>query len=524
MKYILFEFHIQIKKSMSNSENMKKYKLKVRVYWEYKHYVKIFVFNSDDVIVEPSISNIDETIFTINKGLYTLRVEINGNIKDEVILINKDEDYEIGGIDNTQYSDSKFISLPQQFSSALLSNSEGASYGSSFEYYTDPAVEWSEKETFALNSIDSAKLNSSLFIFLRFPSLKRYKSLKKSFSKSFFSDFEIVDEVGNCITKFDTDEVVVNEQYGWVAFNAKLPHGIYYLIYRGEEQRQVPIYVFRYWHTQFFMTLGSKPLFGTIRTFVAQHQSFNPSEPTHRYIDILLNKLQNKDYNLDDELIQMAAYGKYESPMLGLICSYIYLKSEQTKDDRLFKAIIQNMQNVILKENTESPDLRALNILASNHFENHNYEKTTVVGTPMFRVGFEAILKASVENSELISQNSDNDYISENLLFDSPFITFKPIPLTNDRAVSPIFNTRGPHVGNVYSTNVKDLLGKGLLSFIQNKAQSEVSDSWVKNSISDLVIKDENVSINKISNELSISANTVNRIFIEFNNEAKEKK
>ena len=582
---------------MLTSEKKLDHTLRIRISEEYKYLVNITVFDSNNRIIESQSSNKYEVSFTLPHGLYTLRIEMNGDIKDEVILLNKEKEYQVGDQNSFSYENIKIISPPKQFSSALL----GETYGSSHEYYTYPAIDWSKRETFQFNQ-DNINLNSSLFIFLRFPSIEKFDKLRSSFSKPFYSDFEIVDEYGSILTQFETKiGVVINEQQGWVAFNAKLPNGIYYLLYKGKEPRQMPIYIYKNWHTQFFMTLGNQPIFGTTRIFLSRQREFNPIERTYKYIDILLDKLQNQDFSLDNELIEMAAYGKYESPMLGLICSYIYLQSKETKSDNLFNIITQNIQKVILKDNAESPDLRALNILASNHFSNYNYKKTTVQGTPMFRIGFEAILKASVENKRLISQNSINDFISENLYFDSPFSSFKPIPFIkkspkkqdiieekvyegNDMNATMKENTNVqknisskknvPHLNlsnsqqrltdtflefNIekpnserpkfritrsklkmtkvksktkaqqaksmpitikFSTDIKNLLDDKTLDFIKLKKDPDIENSWIKSSIVDIIKLNKDVSINDISNNLSISGSTVNRIFLEWKKEA----
>ena len=540
---------------MLTSEKILNHTLRIRISEEYKYLVNIMVFDSNSRIIESQTSNRYEVSFTLPQGLYTIRIEMNGDIKDEVILLDKDKEYQISDKYSYTTGNVKIISPPKQFSSALL----GETYGSSHEYYTNPAIDWSKKETFQFNQ-DSSSSNSSLFIFLRFPSLEKFHKFRSSSSKPFYSDFEIVDEYGSVLTQFESrNGIEINEQQGWIAFNAKLPNGIYYLLCKGKEPRQIPIYIYKNWHTQFFMTLGNQPLFGTIRIFLSKQREFNPNERTYKYIDILLDKLQNQEFTLDNELIEMAAYGKYESPMLGLICSYIYLQSRETKSDNLFNIITQNMQNVILKDNEESPDLRALNILAANHFPNYKYKKGSVKGTPMLRIGFEAILKASVQNKGLIPQNSINDFISENIYFDSPFNTFKPIPFkkklnrkqdqiekslsTNEDELLESIDSDGIDLTEIssqeemllpksfnlnpkvdkFTTSIKNLFDDSLFSYIQSTNEPGIENSWIKSSIADIVKSKNDVSINDISNDLNVSGNTVTRIFNDWKKEAKKK-
>ncbi|NOS94452.1 MAG: hypothetical protein HOP30_21265 [Cyclobacteriaceae bacterium] len=539
---------------MSTSDSPTKFILRAMVANEYKYLVSIFLFDSTNRIISPIEKSRDQYKYQLKKGLYTLRVEMNAGITDKVITVNTNKAYWITS-DLSQAPLSDIIQPPQQFSSALLSGARTETYLSSHEYYTHPAIKLSKRNTFIYNQVQTKKLNSSLFIFLRFPSIDKYNSLRSKWAKSFYKYFEIVNEYGELLLSFDSKSgLQVNENDGWLAFNAQLPHGIYYLIYRGSEPRQIPIYVFNNWHTQFFMTLGEVPLFGTTRIFMSAKREFNPKAEANKYIDILLDKLQNGDYSVDEELIEIAAYGKYRSPMLGLICSYVYFKSRQTKSDDLFRIITQNMQRVILKDNDESPDLRALSILAAEHFDKTNYRKTAIKGTPMLRIGLEAIKNASLKNRALIPKNSINDFISETLYYDSPFNTFKPIPvykrpkssLASEKNMNEIafdihsesrflidMNEGGvekepkelePKIDK-FSLNINGYLEPNLISFIKSsETNSEAERNWVRTSISGLLSKNENLSINDISNQLNLSGNTITRIFDDWGKKIKIEK
>lgn len=535
---------------MSTSDSSIQFQLKITVADEYKYLVKVLLFDSSSRIIPPNVQTKNDYLYQVKRGLYTVRVEMNAEIKDKVVRMNSDIEYFVAS--DLLLSNSKnIIEPPRQFSSALLGGQNEKTYGSSHEYYTNPAIHFSAKDTFFLSGYDQNISDSSLFIFMRFPTSKMYKELQIKWSKSFFQNFEILNEDGECIINFESrNGIEVNESDGWLAFNAKLPNGIYYLIYHGEESRQVPIYVFKNWHTQFFMTLGDVPLFGSIRIFVNRNRLFNPNAETNKYIDILLDKLQNNDYSVDKELIEIAANEKYDSPMLGLICSYVYFKSPETKSDYLFNIIIKNMQNVILKDNDESPDIRALNILSSNHFAKMNYKKTAVKGTPMLRIGFETIKNASIKDRNLIPKSSINDFISETLFYDSPFSTFKPIPFykklksslslltSTDEIANEIvlkenflirkgeqeFKDVGPKVDK-YSVSIKDLLKPNVFNSIKNSnIDFNAENSWVKGSISDLINTNNNISINDISNQLNLSGNTITRIFDTWKKELKNKK
>ena len=525
---------------MLASKSLNKHSLFVRIDEEFTHIVTVMLIDATNRIIDSVHSSSNHFEFEVQTGLYTIRIELNGEIKDQVIVIDGQKKIRVSS-EYSEGKDTQIIQPPMQHSSAPLSGVHSQTYHSSHEYYTYPAIHISQNDTFTVKPNDS---DSSLFIFIRFPSREKYKELRERWRRPFYSEFELVDEFGNRLIYFGAREgVEIDENFGSVAFSAQLPNGIYYLIYHGYDARQIPIYVFKNWHTQFFLTLGSQPLFGSIRIFIARNRQFDPAEKTNKYIDVLLDKLQNRDYSVDQELITIAAHGKYESPMLGLICSYIYLKSKQTKSDELFSIIERNMRRVILKENDDSPDLFALKLLAAEHFgHDSNSEElpTKLSGTPMLRLGFETIQRASVVDVDLITKAGINDFISESLYYDSPFNTFKPIEfyklpqkkkgLFDHGDKSPIENFKKLSVNtfsdisgnesssqyfrkNDYSSKVTDLLDQFTLLKIKNSSNNFSSDiSWVQSAIADIISDDENVNINDIATEIGVSGNTVSRI------------
>lgn len=537
-------FHLQKLKFMSNSENSINHTIRFIFSEDYKYFVDVTVYDFNSRVVKSQSSSNTEILFSIPRGIYTLRIEMNGVIKDKVTLIDRNKHYLIGDRNSENVENAELLVAPRQYSSALL----GDSYASSREYYTIPSVNASSRETINLQSENNLS-NSSLFIFLRFPSIDIYNQLKDLSERPFYADFEILDKWGSILINFETSNgIEVDEHFGSVAVNVALDDGVYYLIYKGKEARQIPIYVYKNWHTQFFMTLGSAPLFGTIRVFLSKERSFAFQEKAHKYVDILLDKLQNQDFTIDGELLLEVASGKFDSPMLEIICCYIYLQSKEHKNDAHLQLILQNLQNSIFSEFPDCPDLLALNILASNHFSTFDSKNATISGTPMFRVGYETILNASVTDKNLIPQNSINDFISENLYFDSPYNTFKPVPfikktpLKNTFKVIDIFKNQirpssmhsfdkemyspvslglEPKI-NILTFALNNLYPAELFRHIESSNESEESTSWIKNSIAEIIKIDKGLSILDISTELNISPNTVLRIFSEWEEEHKK--
>lgn len=495
----------------------------------YAYFITISLFGSDNMLISPISNSGHQLNFKLEKGLYTLRVELNGEINDTIISVDMDKKIMV----TDHQHENKFntvVNLPPQFSSALLNSK---TYYSSHEYYTNPSIEISTRNTFVISKKSVKQKNSSLFLFLRFPSLQKYQEYKKENGSLFYENFQLVNENGEVIIDFNSGKgIELDENFGWVAFNAQLPHGMYYLIYLGENSRQIPIYVFKNWHTQFFMTLQNKPLFGSIRVFISKKRVFEPDKQSNKYIDILLDKLQNNDYSVDEELLNTVAQGKYDSPMLGIICLYIYFKGNPSIKNNVFYTILENLRNNILKGNNDSPDIKALDILSFLHSNKIPvpFEKTIIKGTPMLRAGFEAIVHASLADENLIQQNSINDFVAESICYDSPFTTFKPIPFTQDEE-NFIFDDNNnnelfPDSGD-FSESTKDNIDpKRKISFDhfkdsvcsghflhENSIESE--NSWIRNSISEMLTKNKDLTISDLSRQLFLPKNTIARVLSE---------
>src|SRR5690606_31074671 len=120
------------------------------------------IFDHNNLVMQSRSVNCHEMVYVLSPGLYTLRLEMNGFITDEVFFMESDRKYHIA--DRKPDDAENILSPPKQYSSALL----GETYGSSHEYYTYPVIEWSTKDTNVTNFGVSDEPLSSLFVFLRF--------------------------------------------------------------------------------------------------------------------------------------------------------------------------------------------------------------------------------------------------------------------------------------------------------------------------------------------------------------------
>lgn len=534
---------------MSASNTVNRFTLQIGSQKQYMFIVKVSVFDGGLQLIENNIVSFPITK-ELEKGLYMIRVEISGAVKDTYVTVDKNIRIEIGTNSNHLDDSVILIEPPEVYSSALFYDGYRNIYKSSHEYYTMPAERFSNEVTTTSPFVRSAQ--SSLFIFFRYSSREKAREYDALSNPCFFN-FTILNAKGETLYTFHNGE---NLQYdmleGWAAFNTFLEKGMYFMEFNGTNKRMIPIYVYENFHTQLFMSLALEPQYGSIRVFINPTRSYTPHDEYNKVIDVLMDKLQNNDYLLNDKLVTIIADGKFDSPMLGLLGAYLYLKSDRTHKDELFSLIVSNLKNKILLGNDTAPDLIALEILSNIHTGKElllNQKKIT--GTPMFRIGYEAIRKASVADPALIPSNSLNDLITENLYYDSPLTTFKPFPISEDQftratdytaistddvilfdqtvpgsnAVKPGTGSFDPLRKSIRPINIKTLLGEEVFNqFVQLPDTDSESVNWLHLAMAEMARKDEGLTVKDLSEKLQISGNTVNRVLKTFSIDVQNKR
>jgi hypothetical protein len=488
---------------------------------------KIWIYTDRFKIVARPGDGKSEEIFlrkyNLPPGRYFVRVDINGQIKDSQVELFSDWNCGIGAEGRTIQ---QRLESPTLYSAALLrrQDMQGVHYDSTFEYYTDPAVAISKMD---MNSPSPDPFHSGVFIFLRYPNGNSYQDKFKK--KAYWESFSLTDSTGKKIISFP-DRCVTDStpfpgnlwrESGFIGLTLKAAPGMYFLKYSGKNPRMIPIYIYENWYTQFFMTVAEEPLFGTTRIFLSSSMAFNPYDRNHFYIDMCLCKLLNNDFTLEKELLQNVAYGKFESPMLGLLGAYIYLSGKETKDDDLFQMIVNNLQTRILKYSDESPDIWALNLLSYTHFGKtlSPNEKTSFKGTPMLRIAFDAIRKAAVKYDWLIPEGSLNDHVAENQFFDSAFNSFIPFRENEFQSqMTEVADHFGP--GNLSLENAlkKETRGikkifnqkfsKGIIKGLSGKRDISAAGHEILN----MIAHNEDINETEIAQRLNLPVNTVSRI------------
>lgn len=426
--------------TVSHNE-IKKIRLIVKLRDGYEYITRIWLFDkSQQLVFNPDEHGTSEVmkqpdvftrVFLLEVGDYTVRVDINGQVQDNKITLIEDKTVFING--RVTNGSDKLIA-PDLYSSALLNGR--FNYASSHKYYRAYAEAISTMNTLSIPVQSQHK--SGLFIFLRFPSAKIYQMSDQE--DICWKYFTLYDFYGRSIANFPRDSFTDKSfklpnnisSSGFLGFSAELPKGLYFLEYKNPQSdrstdRVIPIYIYENWFTQFFMTVvNDKPFFETIRTFISADRRFNPDDVNHTYVDICINKIQSKDFTIEEDLLRNIAYGKFESPMLGLLGCYIYLSGSETKDDHLFRTIVRNLQDRILKNSQNSPDIFALNFLSHEHFGKtiNTGHLLYVYGTPTLRIAYDVLRKAASKYQWVIPEGTLNDFIAGNQYFDSTFNTF----------------------------------------------------------------------------------------------------
>lgn len=418
--YITTDFTTNFK-GLGGPDEPEKFKLTIRFSEHYRYITNVWIFDDTfTLIVSPSDEKnyLYEREYELPSTEYIVRIENNGQIRDNRINLDKNLVVTVG----EQYTTLTKLELPLLYSSAPMSGP--IQYASSDWAYVDAAERISGNR---LSLDDMRNNNSGIFFFFRYPSVSLYRN---DFSqKQYWHRFQLLDDEGNVVLQFPK-HCEVSEREGYLGVCLALKSGNYYLQYKKRNHaRMVPIYVYENWYTQFFMTLADEPLFGSIRYFINRNSNFDSADYRNSYVDICLDKLQNNDFTIDPNLLRNISYGKFESPMLGLVGAFLYFSSKESKDDNLFNLILHNLQTRILHNEGDSPDIMALKILAMEHSGNKvRIDKTPHYSrTPTLRIALDTIRRNANKFPWLVNEGSITDYIIEKQVFDSPFNTFRPL-------------------------------------------------------------------------------------------------
>jgi len=367
--------------------------------------------------------------YQLPKGLYTLRIVVNGAIQDRVILLDRNLVFNLG---IPERWGAEKIELPDLSSSAVFTGTEFGHYRSSHGYYLDAVKHYSEAYTVPAAEMDTGP---SVFIFLRYPSKELFKECVLINGSDCFDRFSLLDSEMRVHTKLRANRnAVVNREEGWMAVHMALEPGLYFLFYQdGEDSRLVPLYNFAGNYVQCFLCIADKPQFGTLRIFNTSERYFKPEQSVFMLMDVLLDQLQNQKLRLEEDLVRYAMDQQNGNASFILLTAYLYLSSASEADHELLDLISAKLEVLLGVSYAYVNDIAAIGMMRMNILGLDMTGQSIVMSEPpMIRKGFEALVNASLTNSNLIPVRSLNDFIAENLFHDSPYTTFKaPAKLLN---------------------------------------------------------------------------------------------
>jgi hypothetical protein len=397
-----------------------KFNVRISASGQMEKLAHIAIYNAFDERVAKGYHSLTASL---PKGLYRTVVEINEKVVEKHLRVDKDID--------------EIISTPATSSSIAMKGFE-----SSHEYYSDNAEHWSMTATTSFNFVGENPFGS-LFIFFRYPDhdIWQKNQHKESLGKNFYllnNKRELVIELNSGVVREDFDK-------GWLAFHAKLPCGTYYLHYSGSQEnkdsppREFPISIFTNWQTQVFLTFKDRPLFSTLRISIEKpDKGFKNDDQENYMLEGVLQKFANGIYYLPEAELISLAYKKWENPMLGILCAYIYLASDECKNDDFFKDVVDKLSDCIL--NTNAPDIVGLKIIKALHFKDP-LQKLTLSEPPMLLPGLRTIVNACEKNQSLIKKDSFAEDVLDKLYAGSVWTIYCPepvsVPETTSREIKP---------------------------------------------------------------------------------------
>lgn len=400
---------------------------------------------------------------TLPQGLYSITLKLDGHIIKKNIRLDYDSDHT--------------IKTPPVYSSLVAEEFE-----SSYTYYTENAVRYSKELT-----VPSSVKGGGLFLFFRYSDFVCSQEFNKE-RKSLGDGFSLLDGNRNVLYRLQGSNIKENLYNGWLAFNATLPAGTYYLHYNGV--REVPLQVFNNdWQTQVFLTFGKEPIFPSMSIIIAPPgQGFVANDESNYRIDGVRHKFHNGVYYIPEKVLEEFKHGQFTSPMKGLLAAYVYFSSPETTNEQLFRDIIPNLSDLLGKD---SPDIKALQVLAAQYYKDP-LPAVNLSEPGMFLAGVRAVIRASIKQPDIIPDDSMMENVADNIYGDMIWTSYQPAPLPESilRMVEDI-------VGN---ETIPEEIGKKLLN------------SWTVNTVLDYIEKIDNpTDVNDLAARLRLPPNVVRK-------------
>ena len=440
-----------------NSKDMPVYKFSFTADGPLSDFVFLELFDGEGKLVAGNYKYISEKLA---RGLYQLNIYSNEKLETETIRLDKDY---LGNYTNT----------------GSYSSISGYFLESSHEYYTETSKYWSDHFTSDEKKYEDG---SSVFIFFRYPD-RVIRDQQKTVAESMGWRFSLLDKERNLLYRLNENHIKEDKDFGWLAFHAALPSGIYYLVYNGPLKREIPLYIFEDWQTQFFLTFKRTPIFPTARILFRKPNSpFPIFEKDNMEVDKLLRNMQNAIYHVPQPLLESTASDEWQNPMLAMVVCYVYLLSSEVDHHHLVKKILENLK-LRIPNASDCPDIKAIELLTAVKSEKDI--PALILDEPcMLKVGLKTFLEQAARNPDKVQVTELND-IFTSLHGDTVWSSYKPVEKKKTEQET------GNEVGLEMSfqetvTEPKDWLSQTVMSQLssENSGQTSVAELAIQFQVS----------------------------------------
>lgn len=323
------------------------------------------------------------------KGFYIIRSIYNGKIEEKLIR---------HVAENTVQ-----IEAPAIYSAAPIEKAF-----TSYDYYMEAAKNWSKEVTGSAIG-DNNQLDSKFFLFIRASNEQKYDG------SALGNNIVLLDKERRVVRVLEENTCKQDRQKGWLVCSLRASSGQYYLRYFGKINREIPVYLFRGWQTQIFLTYHGRIVFEGMRMFLAEFRDgFLPDDENAEITDQAMKGLAYRSLSLPPKVVRKMLTGKFTNPMHGFMGAYLMLQRYEDYKDRqeTIGIVIRNLKNHILK-NSNAPDIKALELLYwQKTGEKIHDVQISFDAPPMFTIGFNAILAEATGNEELVPDDSIISHIA----------------------------------------------------------------------------------------------------------------
>lgn len=490
------------------SEN--KFNVSVELAAPYNFLIEHYFYDNSNNLQPPThitVNKNERYNYQLKSGIYTFRVIFNGTVKDNLIVVDKPLSFGLGLTDVQQ---TVKIILPELYTSVPLRGKRYGHYNSSSDYIQ------------ALPQQNSDLPKSEYFtLMLRYPSKESY--LENFRKQDLWASFSLLDKSMKLFKKIKAKtNAILNDEEGWMTAEIQLSEGIYFLLFEcNKDSRIIPLKVLKGKNIFAFITLAETPKFGTLRILSIKEPNFSFEDPEIRLIDLLLDKLNNRDYNNSIKLLQYI-YENTTNPFLLLIAKYLYvgslhLNSTQVQTDKqIFDLLADNTKT----SDYQSDEAAIKLILVEKGFLEIESVSIDVERPPTIGLGFDAVMRAATNDPGILKSFTLLDYMAENLISDSPYTTFLA-PTNLLKKLKPLSFIKGNKFtlvkdenGSQYPSNptITEFMGDKLSVLRRDIVLDRKDLPSILHELDDLLTKNPAIDINCAARELNVPKATLFRV------------